>query len=303
MNSAIKSTLWLAAAAAAVVFGLQVQKNREIEELQREAVDAGLRAKELSTNIAMVRAKIEQAQVESTAGADFESKHNNSVLNIAAEQKKIDEIIDKWPAIEADRAAAVLAVREKERTRAPYSVTLTDGTKMENFAVRSMPDENTVLVEHSSGLVKIPAEKLPAELKTRLGLGWKPQPPPPGMTIDKDGNAVIKQAVKQANEKAAISEAAKELGLGGTLDTGTLAGVTRAIAATEAILSKSQVAFEAERANIRKLEIYKPNLAAPGGKTYGALKKEANERLVALAGRVNALRSELANLKHKMKMM
>jgi hypothetical protein len=113
---------------------------------------------------------------------------------------------------------------------------------------------------------------------------------------------VIKQAVKQANEKAAISEAAKELGLG-TLDTGTLAGVTRAIAATESMLSKSQVAFEAERANIRKLEIYKSNLAAPGGKTYGALKKEANERLVALAGRVNNLRSELANLKHKMKMM
>ena len=302
MNSAIKSILWLAAAAAAVVFGLQVQKNREIEELQREAADAALRTRELSTNIAMVRAKIEQAQLESTAGADFESKHNNSVLNIAAEQKKIDETIDKWPAVEADRAAAVLAVREKERTRAPYSITLTDGTKMEKFAVRGVPDENTVLVEHSSGLVKIPAEKLPAELKTRLGLGWKPQPPPPGMTIDKDGNAVIKGAVKQANEKAAISEAAKDLGLG-AVDTGTLAGVTRAIAATESMLSKTQVAFEAERANVRKLEIYKANLAAPGGKTYGALKKEANERLIALAGRVNALRSELANLKHKMKMM
>ena len=302
MNSAIKSILWLAAAAAAVVFGLQVQKNREIEELQKEAADAGFRAKELSGNIALVRAKIDQAQVESISGADLESKHNNSVLNIAAEQKKIDEIIDKWPAVEADRAAAVLAVREKERTRTPYSVTLTDGTKMENFAVRSVPDENTVLVEHSSGLVKVSAEKLPAELKTRLGLGWKPQPPPPGMMIDKDGNAVIKQAVKQANEKAALTEAAKELGLG-AVDTGTLAGVTRAIAATEAMLSKTQVAFEEERANVRKLEIYKPNLAAPGGKTYGALKKDANNRLIALAGRVNALRSELANLKHKMKMM
>ncbi len=302
MNSAIKSILWLAAAAAAVVFGLQVQKNREIEELQKETADAGARAKELSANIAMVRAKIEQAQVESTAGADFESKHNNSVLNVAAEQKKIDEIIGKWPAVEADRAAAVLAVREKERTRAPYSITLTDGTKMENFAVRSVQDENTVLVEHSSGLVKIPSEKLPAELKTRLGLGWKPQPPPPGMTIDKEGNAVIKQAVKQANEKAALSDAANELGLG-SVDTGTLAGVTRAIAATEAMLSKTQVAFESERANIRKLEIYKPNLAAPGGKTYGALKKDANVRLVALAGRVQALRGELANLKHKLKMM
>ena len=87
------------------------------------------------------------------------------------------------------------------------------------------------------------------------------------------------------------------------MDTGTLAGVTRAIAAAEAMLSKSQVAFEAERANVRKLGIYKPNMATPGGKTYGALKKEANVRLVALAGRVNALRSELANLKHKMKMM
>ena len=70
------------------------------------------------------------------------------------------------------------------------------------------------------------------------------------------------------------------------------------------MLSKTQVAFEAERANIRKLEIFKPDVKAPGGgKTYRALKKEANVRLAALAGRIAALRSEVANLKHKMQMM
>ena len=303
MNSAMKSILWLAAAVTAVAFGLQFQKNREIEELQKEFADAEGRAKELSANIALVRAKMEQAQLDSTAGADFESKHNTSTLNIAAEQKKIDEIIAKWPTIEADRAAAVVAVREKENSRPPYTITLTDGTKLENFVVRSVPDENTVLVEHSTGLVKIIADKLPAELKTLLGLEWKPEPPPPSMTIDKDGNAVIKQAVKKANDKALADEAAKELGLGPT-DTTTISGVTKAIAVAEAMLSKTQVAFEAEKANVRKLEIFKPNVTAAGsGKTYGTLKKEANIRLASLAGRVVALRGELANLKHKLKML
>ena len=50
---------------------------------------------------------MEQARWKASSGADFESKHNNSVLNIAAEQKKIDEIIaHNGPPIEADRAGA-----------------------------------------------------------------------------------------------------------------------------------------------------------------------------------------------------
>ncbi len=300
MNSLVKSLLWIIAAVVALFFGIRFQKDREIAELQTEYQSIASRAKSLNTDTALVQAKLEQAMGDSTAGSEFESKYMASIANIASEQKKIDELINKWPGVEAERLAAVQAVREQESTKPPYSLTLADGTKLENFVVRSVPDEKTISAEHSSGLVKVAAENLPEALRARLGFGWKSEPPA-SMSIDKNGNAVVKQAVKDAEQQVENDKAAKELGLANAGDTNTLSGVTKALAVTESMLSKALVAMEAERANIRKLDIFKPNLMGPGGKTYAVLKKEANDRLAGLAGRVQALRAERNNLQHKMK--
>ncbi len=300
MNSTLKSFLWIAVAAVTLVAGLHFQKDREIAERQKE-VDAGVaRAAELARETSAVRAKVELAQGQSTAGADFEAKHNASAAAIAAAQKRIDELVAQWPALESDRAAAVAAVRKQESTRAPYRVTLSDGTVLENFVFRSMPDEATLSVEHSNGLVKLKADLFPEELRTRLGVGWKPEAPT-GFGVDKDGNAVPKTGPVDAASQSAAAEVAKELGLA-KADTSTMDGVSKALAAVEAQLVKTQAAFEAERANIRKLEIFKGNATAPGtGKTYAEAKKAAFARLASLAARVQALRGEKSNLVYKLK--
>ncbi len=302
MNSLLKSLIFGALALGTLLAGIHYQRDREIKGLQQEYEILASRAAELARETALAKANLEQAQALSSSGADFEANHNASVANIAREQKKIDQLLEQWPKVDADRAAAVDAVRKLETTKPPYTLTLTDGSKLENFIVRSVPDEKTVSVEHSSGVFKVAADQLPEDLRTRLGLGWRPEPPP-SMTIDRNGNAVVKQAVKLANEKQAAEDTAKELGIDAP-DTTSLAGVSRAIVVVEARLKKAKEAFDAERANIRKLAIFKPNLKPAGSnKTYADLGKEANLRLAGLAGQVQALTAERNNLQHKLKSM
>lgn len=302
MNSLVKSLFFGAIAFGLLFAGLHFQRDRELKKLQQDYETLASRAAELARETALAKANLEAAQAVNSSGADFETNHNASVANIAVEQKKIDELLDQWPKVDAERAAAVEEVRKRESDKAPYTLTLTDGSQLENFVVKSVPDDNTVSVEHSSGVVKIAADKLPEDLRTRLGLGWRPEPPP-GMSIDKDGNAVIKQAVRLADEKKATDDAARELGMEAP-DTSTMAGVSRAIVVIEARLKKAQEAFDAERANIRKLAIFKPNLKPVGStKTYAVLSKEANQRLAGLAGQVQALRAERNNLQYKLKSM
>lgn len=296
----LKSLIWVILGLAAVGAGLHLQKEKELEELQKEFDAVFARSTEVNRDIGLVKAKIDLAQPETTSGADFEAKHNASIVKIGEEQKKIDAIVAEWPAVETARFEAVKQVRENEFKKPVYTLTLPDGTKFDNFAVRGVPDENTVSVEHSNGLVKMTADKLPEDLKKRLGLNWKPEPPAP-MQIDREGNAVVKQATRESQEKAAAEETARELGVS-NLDTTTMAGLVKSIAVVEAQLTKALTSLEAERANLRKLDIFKANMPAPGtGKTYGTLKKESGVRMAALAGRVQKLRGERADLQHKMK--
>ncbi|MDB6068924.1 MAG: hypothetical protein JWL81_95 [Verrucomicrobiales bacterium] len=296
----LKSMIWVVLGLAAVATGLHFQKEKELEELQKEYDGILTRSTEVNREIGLVKAKIELAQAENGSGADLEAKHNASVANIGAEQKKIEAIVAEWPSVESARYDAVKQVRDNEFKKPVYTLALPDGTQLESFAVRGVPDENTVSVEHANGLVKMPADKLPAELKSRLGLNWKPEPPA-AMQIDREGNAVLKQATRETEEKAAADETAKELGLG-NLDTTTMSGLTKSLAVVDAQLTKALVSLEAERANLRKLDMFKGNAISPvAGKNYATLKKESSQKMAALAGRVQRLRSERADLQHKMK--
>lgn len=296
----LKSMIWVVLGIAAVVVGLHFQKEKELGELQKEYDGVLTRSNEVNREIGLVKAKIDIAQTENGSGADLEAKHNASVVTIGAEQKKIEAIVAEWPAVETARFDAVKQVRENEFKKPVYSLTMPDGTKLDSFAVRGVPDENTVSVEHANGLVKMPADKLPDDLRKRLGLNWKPEPPA-AMQIDREGNAVLKQATRETEEKAAAEETARELGVA-NLDTTTISGLTKSLAVVDAQLTKALASLEAERANLRKLDIFKANMPAPGtGKTYGTLKKESSVKMAALAGRVQRLRGERADLQQKMK--
>ena len=299
MNASFKSLLWLIAASATFAFGLRFHKEKELDATQQEYTSLSARATELSRDLALVKEKTQNARAESGSAYDFEARHNASLANIVARQKSIEELLNQWPTVEADRAAAVQAVREKETTRPPVDITLADGTKLEKFVVRKVPDEETVGVEHASGVVKLSADKLPADLKERLALGWKPVAPA-AVTVDKEGNAIVKQAENKALTEQSAAETAKEFH-NVEIDSTTGSGITRALARTEDQLAKAEKDFENQRAVIRRLGIFKSDARDGSGKSYGFLKKEANARLTSLAGRIQALRAERSKLQYKLR--
>ena len=295
----MKNAIWFILAAAAFLFGLRHHNGKKIAEADADFVQVTARATELSKATTLMREKLQIAEAEGKSMEDYEGNHNANLAKLAEAQKDIEALTAKWPAIESDRAAAVQAVREKELTRPPETIVLTDGTKLENFVVRKIPDEKTVAVEHASGVVKIPAEKLPTAMKERLAFGWQPFPPAT-ISIDKDGNAIVKQATEKAMRDQANIDTAKELNIA-EKDSTSIGGVTRALAITEAQLERTEKAFEEERINIRRISIFKPDARDAFGKPYAMVKKEANARLSSLAGRIKALRAERSELEYKLK--
>ena len=299
MNS-FKSILWLLAAGAALYFGLRLQKERGLDELQQDYNNVTARAMELSRDMAALKEKLQNARMEGGTGESFEAAHNASLANLAAEQKKIENLLAQWPVVEADRVAAVQTVREKTFLLPPATITLADGSKLEKFVVKSVPNEQTVGVEHAHGLVKLSLDKTPDDLKERLALGWKPDLPAT-LSMDKDGNAIVRQAQRSAAGKEAEAEAAKDLNLM-EKDSTTIGGLTRSLAATETMLAQAEKNFDSERLYIRTLGIFKSDIKDPKtGKTYGQVKKEANARLSGLAVQVSALRAQRSEVQHKMK--
>ena len=292
MNSISKNAIFLGASGAALFFGLRMKHDQEVGALKHSATVAKGELEEAVKNLEILRAKLEVAKTESKAGSGFEEKHNQSVAAIAAEKKKIAEVLAKWSGVDAQREAAVKAVREKEPTRPPVAISLEDGTKLTQVVIRSVPDEKTVSVEHSGGLGKIPAEKLPEEVKARLGIGWRVDPPAV-LDFDGKGNAVAQQVPGL--------DATEELHLE-SLDSSNIAAVVKSLALVESHLTKTSAALETEKAVMRKHSIYKPDLVAPGtAKTYRALKEECQVRLVSLANRVEALKGTKGTLQQKLK--
>ena len=292
MNSILKNAILVGASGAALFFGLRMKADGELAAVKQSETVAQGELTEATRNLEILRAKLEVAKTESKAGSGFEEKHNQSVAAIAAEKKKIAEVLAKWSGVDAQREAAVKAVREKEPTRPPGAISLADGTKLTQLVIRSVPDEKTVSVEHSGGLGKIPAEKLPEEVKARLGIGWRVDPPAV-LDFDGKGNAVAQQVPGL--------DATEELNLE-SLDSSNIAAVVKSLALVETHLSKTAAALETEKAVLRKHAIYKADLVAPGtGKTYQALKNECNMRLATLANRVEALKGAKGTLQQKLK--
>ncbi len=294
MNSIAKNAILLGASGAALFFGLRMKHDQEVGALKHSSTVAKGELEEAVKNLEILRAKLEVAKTESKAGSGFEEKHNQSVAEIAAEKKQIAEVLAKWSTVDAERVAAVKAVRDKEPTRPPGAMSLADGSQLTQVVIRSVPDEKTVSVEHSGGLGKIPVEKLPEEVKARLGIGWKVEPPPM-LDFDGKGDAIV----KQGTDGAAVPT--EELDLK-TLDTSNIAAVVKSLALVESHLTKTSAALETEKAVMRKHSIYKPDLVAPGtDKTYRALKEECQVRLVSLANRVEALKGARGTLQQKLK--
>lgn len=300
MNSSIKSLLWLAAAAGAVYFGFQQHQDRQQADLELQVTGGQARARELDQNLKLARAKVEVAQGESVAGAGYEDQFNASTKVIEDGQKQASALMEQWIRIDNDRAEAIKAVREAEFKKPPSDLILKDGTKLEAFVLRSVTGEKMVSAEHSSGIIKLPAEKLPDDLKARLALGWIPQPPAV-LNIDKNGKLTIKENAREEAAGSGDPAVPEDDNAPTVVDTSSVVGLTKSLGRVEAQLTRTQAALEAERANLRKLGMFKSEVIGPGGKSYGVLKKEGNARLAALAAKLQRLRAEKKDLEHRIK--
>ena len=295
----MKSLIWIVLGAAAIFAGISVKNKTDLEATQQELNGITAVGNGSAQEIARMKGVYEQLLAEYVPSSTLESKHKASAENIIVEKKKIDELLQKWTATDAERETAVKEVRVLEATKPPATLAMAEGAPLTQFMLRSVPDEKTISVEHSGGLGKISADKLSAEYKKRLGLGWKPEPPA-GIIIDKEGKAVIKAATQTAEQKAVDDDLDKELPGTPQADTMTMAGTARAIASTETSLAKATEAMKAERANVKKLAMFKQNMAS-GGATYGEQSKAANLRLMKLAQRVTTLQHQLTALENKLK--
>ncbi len=302
MNSTLKSLTWVAVALVTLYFGVRFQKEREIRDLTQQKEVLTGRAAELAKDLVVTRTKLQAAEAESTVASTLEAQHNASLENITAEQQKVDDLMARWSEAEAERAASVAEVRERAATQKPVTYPLPGGKEMKDVVVRSVPDENTVSVEYANGLVKLKADEVPEKLKAMLGLGWRPIPPP-RLTLDKDGNAVVKAGAIKASGESAASEVARELATAET-DSTSIPGLSRALTKVDALLKKSKADYEAQRLKVKKWTIFKKDLSPAGSNmTYGELRQEGNNELVRIAGRVQALKAEKAKIEHKLKSM
>jgi len=288
----LKSIFVLGAAGAAVFFGLRMKHDKTLEVLKKTESAALEELAASAKNLEVMRAKLEVERTGSKEGEAFEEKYNQSTALLAAEKKRIGEIVAEWSKLDAERAAAVKAVRDKEPTRPPETLSLADGKKLTGCVIRSVPDEKTVSLEHSGGLGKIPAEILPVDVKARLGLGWRVDPPAL-LDFDQKGNIIAQNAAGESS--------AEELNLD-ALDMSSVAAVVKSLAIVETHLSKAKAALLSEKAVLRKHSIFKPEVVAAGtGKTYRELKEECNLRLASLTTRVDELENVRGNLQKKLK--
>lgn len=296
MNSLIKTIFLLGAAGAATLYGLRMKHDRALEDLKRPQAAALEELAALTKNLEVIRAKLEVEKAQNKDGDAFVEKYNQFTAIIEAEKKRIAEIQVEWSKLDAARVAAVKAVREKEPSRPPVSLTLADGRNLVSCVIRSVPDEKTVSLEHSGGLGKVPAEMLPSEVRSRLGFGWQVDPPAM-LAFDQKGNVVV----AEHSPGFADGDSAGELDLA-KLDLSSIGAVARSLALVETHLSKTREALFNEKAVLRKHAMFKPDLVAAGtGKTYRQLKEECNLRLGSLNARVEALETFRGTLQKKLK--
>lgn len=293
MNPIVKITVIVALAAGAVFLGKDLKNGKEQEELQTRIKDATSRLDSLTRDLdsAKTRQIKLRAEVAQTTGLDAENIAN--LASITNDQKAAKEMLSKWAALEAERAAAVFAVREKEKKAPPAQMILADGTKLENFTLRSISEDGTLAVEHSNGLMKLKADRFKPEYAARLGLGWKPAPPAAPELRQSDMLNIA--LAKSAAEKAASPE---EQGANKTLGSPEVGGALEKI---EAELGKAMVALEETRRGLRVINMYKAGAKDKNGRNYGDLKKEANEQLATITAKVQSLQAERRDLQSRLK--
>lgn len=282
MNPILKGILFVAIACGVTGWVWDSQIAKDQEKLSQDLADAQSSLRHLDKQVEDANQRRISLQGEVDVVTEVEKQHNSNMAAIPEEQKKAAELLEKLKAADADRASAVQAVREAEKKAAPRTLTLKDNSKLEQFVLKNVAEDDVLSVEHANGIMKLAPDRLTAEYSKRLGLGWKAVfPNAPDLTPDQ--KATIAVAQQAADQKIDPAEKAAMKQLEGKNASEELAKVETALG-----LAKGQL--EDARQQVRALDIRKPDAVVRGSnKTYGDLKVEASEKVAALAKKVVSL--------------
>ncbi len=289
MNPILKGVFFVALGCGVTGWVWDTEIAKDQEQLTQALADANGNLRQLDKQVEDANQKRIALQGEVDVVTEMEKQNSDNMAAIPQEQKKAVELLEKLKAVDADRASAVQAVREAEKKAAPRTLTLKDNSKLEQFVLKSVGDDEVLSVEHANGLMKLTPDRLTPEYSTRLGLGWKtvfPDPP----NLDADQKATVVVAQQAADQKIDPAEKAAMKQLEGKNATSELAKVETALG-----LAKGQL--ENARQEVRALDIRKSDAMVKGSsKTYGDLKVDASEKVAALAKKVITLQQRRRSL-------
>jgi hypothetical protein len=138
-----------------------------------------------------MKERVEEAKKLSAAKASASIELAKIEAAITAASRKKEDLKKAWQTARSDYEASVTAVRRK-LTGTKYARLDTAGLSLTDVTLKSILD-GVVSLDHSAGLTKLPAEKLPADLASALLPDWNPQlklneapAPAPGKTVAGD---------------------------------------------------------------------------------------------------------------------
>lgn len=295
MNGILKGILFLGAVGGMVAYGMDSKVGKEQEQLQQSLGEMKSKVRTAEKEVELAQQRRTKLQGDVGTLTDLDKTNTANMAAIPEEQKKTVELLAKFNAQDNERASAILAVRENDKKLPPRQLVLKDGSKLEQFVLRGISEEDVVSAEHADGLTKIPADKLSAEYAAHLGLGWKPVAPvSPAL---KPQDQVIVNVAKQTLAEKLTPEQKAEIKKLESMSA------SEQLAKVEIQLSAAKAELETARAELRALDIRKSDAKVKGGNgiTYGQLKVEAGTRVALLAKKVTALQGQQRGLQKQIK--
>jgi uncharacterized membrane-anchored protein YhcB (DUF1043 family) len=295
MSGILKGIIFAGVVGGIVAYGMDSKVGKEQEELQQSLTDMKARLRIAEKEVDTIQAKRTKLQQDVGNLTDLEKTSTDSMAAIPEEQKKSVELMAKFTALDAERASAILAVREKDKQLPPRQLTLKDGSKLEKFVLRNVGDDEVITAEHADGLAKLTPDKLTPEYAAHLGLGWKPAAPSPP-ELKAQEKVLVSVAQQSLTQKLTPEQKAEIKNLESKSASEQLAKV-------KIEMAKVSEELDSARAEVRALDIRKSDGKVKGGNgvTYGQLKVEAGTKVSMLAKKLTSLQAQKRALEKQIK--
>ncbi len=296
----VKTAAWGAVALVITAFGAVV-----IYAIEREGIKNDLAKARTGMNAeqAMLDSRKKTLADRNEAYAALQDRLSaieTSTQRIKAREEKNGAILQEiemlrrnWTKTRLAFAAEIEVVRQQIRDETVPEMALGDGEILKSVRFKEMKD-STVILEHTSGIAKVPLANMPADWIGRLALGWNPKltaelsgkpdaPEPEAAPVATSKTAeMVQQEQRESVKRADVTDA-----------KGKIRTLERKIA-------------EAHRSRTNQLEVarqyaYKHQLALSKGNSssHGVKRDEATRQAAALENQINAAQAQIIKLQEE----